>query len=192
MVLEVTVSPSMLHFISYVHNKEGSGLFYLKILHINLIFLVYLVKRHIFTSLIPLKDKLTDRQTALGETSFFFLPQKISSWLTRCSLSLTLLLCRPLLKDKIYFIKALFIWSILKPELKTYLFVCLWILLNKSGILGGSVLLRLVDLLIACMQQAQVGNSRYWAGRRGKKQMYGSAITETWKVLPYPVIFLLL
>lgn len=82
--------------------------------------------------------------------------------------------------------KSLQIWT-LSPfeqiELKTYLFACLWKLLNKSGILGGSVLLCLVGLLmLACMQQTQAGKEAGRKRRKSRKKVYRSAwTTERYK-----------
>lgn len=68
-------------------------------------------------------------------------------------------------------------------ELKTYLFACLRKLLNKSGILGGSVLLCLVGLLmLACMQQTQAGKEAGRKRRKSRKKVYRSAwTTERYK-----------
>lgn len=49
----------------------------------------------------------------------------------------------------------------------------LWIPLNKSGILGGSVLLCLVDLLnLACMQQTEEGEWEEWVEKENKRSVW--------------------
>lgn len=82
-------------------------------------------------------------------------------------------------------------WKHTKPILWTYLFVCLRIPLNKSGILGGSVLLCLVDLLkLACMQQTDVGKRKEWVGEEYKKPKCVGTDVKFYRsnVPTYPVI----